>query len=399
MNSRLELLKPYPFERLNILLKDANPDPAQNQIRWSIGEPKFPPPEFVLEMLASNLNSFGKYPTTKGILELREAISNWLVRRFSIKPDSLDPEKNILPVAGTREALFSISQVLVEAKNEPYVVSPNPFYQIYEGATYLSGANPHFINLKEENGFNPEFTEVPDSIWQKTSLAYICSPSNPTGSTMSMEEWSKLIELSQKFDFVICADECYSEIYKDESNPPVGLLEAAHRQGLKDFNNCLAFHSLSKRSNLPGLRSGFVAGDSSILKKYLLFRTYHGCTLAPPIQVASTAAWKDEDHVKANREGYRQNFEAVINILDPGGKQGLKQPDGAFYLWFKTPYNEEKFAYDLFNKEHLHVLPGSYLSREVDGINPGAMRVRMALVATKEECIEGAKRLKQILSA
>ncbi len=401
MNTDLKNLKPYPFERLRTLLAKADPGKHTDNkiIRWSIGEPGGAPPQFVLEELARNLDRIGNYPTTLGIVELREAICNWLCRRFSIDDKLLDPAKNVIPVSGTRESLFSIAQAVVENKNKPYVISPNPFYQIYEGACLLSGGTPFFVNLKEENGFLPDFSEVPESIWQKTSLVYVCSPSNPTGACMKQSDWEKLLALSDKYSFVIAADECYSEIYRDNENPPVGLLEAAARAGREDFKNCLIFHSLSKRSNLPGMRSGFVAGDKVLLEQYLLYRTYHGCTLPEPIQKASALAWSDEEHVQANREYYRKNFRTVKSIVDPNGELGLglDQPDGAFYLWFKTPVDDEKFAFELYEKEHLHVLPGSYLSRQVDDYNPGAFRIRMALVAPPDECEDGAMRLKRVI--
>lgn len=399
MNPKLEKLKPYPFERLRILLADAKPDSNQELIRWSIGEPSGAPPPFVLDVLRGSLASLGNYPTTQGTRELREAIAAWLCNRFKIKQELIDPDRHVIPVSGTREALFSIAQAVVEPDKSPYVVSPNPFYQIYEGACLLSGGQLHFMNLKEENSFNPDFSEVPESIWKQCSLVYVCSPSNPTGACLTYNEWKKLIDLSQKYGLVIAADECYSEIYRDESSPPVGLLQAAVQAGLNDFKNCLVFHSLSKRSNLPGLRSGFVAGDAEILSKYLLYRTYHGCTMAEPVQKASAAAWRDEEHVIANRLSYRKNFEAVIKTVDADGSLGLKQPEGAFYFWFKTPVAEERFCFELFEKEHLHVLPGSYLSRETNGINPGANRVRMALVASTENCLEGAVRLKRYLDS
>lgn len=396
MNSRLDKLKPYPFERLNSLLAKANPS-SQEMIRWSIGEPAGSPPQFVLDQFAQNMHLFGKYPSTKGFVELRESICDWLTTRFSIKHELLDPEQNVLPVSGTREALFSIAHSIVESRDEPYVVFPNPFYQIYEGATILSGARTHLLNSEESNGFNPDFSQVSKEVWNKCAIVYICSPSNPTGACLSLDQWKELIGLSNQYNFVIAADECYSEIYKDEGNPPMGLLEAAHKLGVDDFENCLVFHSLSKRSNLPGMRSGFIAGDKNLLNNYFLYRTYHGCTISPPAQKASIAAWGNEDHVIENRKNYRANFKAVIEIVDPNGKMRLSQPEGSFYLWFKTPYNEEKFAFDLFEQEHLQVLPGSYLSRDNNNYNPGKNRVRMALVANTEKCREGANRLKSFL--
>ncbi|MBZ0189021.1 MAG: succinyldiaminopimelate transaminase [Candidatus Obscuribacterales bacterium] len=396
MNTRLELLQPYPFEKLADLLEDVEAPAHKNAISWSIGEPAHTPPQFVLQTLAKNLPDLGVYPLTRGIAELREAICVWLTKRFKLKSGQIDAETDILPVSGTREALFSIAQALID-KKKPLCVMPNPFYQIYEGAALLAGAQPVFYNLTSDTSFAPDFKSISKKTWESTSLIYVCSPSNPTGHCLSLACWQVLIELSQTHDFVIASDECYSELYRDEKNPPVGLLEAANSLGLDDFSNCLVFHSLSKRSNLPGLRSGFVAGDRKILSSYRLYRTYHGCTMSVPVQKASAAAWSDEKHVVENRSFYRRKFERVIEILEPILK--LEHSPGGFYLWAPTPYNDQNFCRDLFEYENLLVLPGSYLSRVNENINPGANRVRMALVAPEEQCEEGALRLREFLES
>jgi len=395
MNDALNLLQPYPFEKLRALLAGAQPPADKRPIALSIGEPKHRSPEFVARALADNLEQLAVYPTTLGLPALREAIAGWAERRFGLAAGAVDPGRQVLPVNGTREALFSFTQAVVNRADEGLVVSPNPFYQIYEGAALLAGAQPHYLPCLAENGFNPDFDAVPTDVWQRCQILFLCSPGNPTGALVPLETLKRLIALADEHDFVIAADECYSELYFDEANPPAGLLSACAALGRHDFKRCVVFHSLSKRSNLPGLRSGFVAGDADILKAFLLYRTYHGCAMPVHVQLASAAAWNDEIHVRANRELYRAKFEAVLQILEP--VLDVARPDGGFYLWPKTPIDDQRFTRELFEQEHVTVVPGSYLSREVEGLNPGADRVRMALVAPLAECIEGAERIRAFI--
>ncbi len=392
MNRDLSLLQPYPFEKLTALKAQVTPPADLEHIALSIGEPKHPAPEFVAEVLADNMARLSNYPTTKGMPELRSAIADWCERRFQLKEGSMDAEQNVLPVNGTREAIFAFTQAAVNRSDDALVISPNPFYQIYEGAAYLAGAAPYYLNCLEENSFIPDFDAVSEDVWQRCQLLFLCSPSNPTGAATDLETLKKLIALSDKYDFIIASDECYSEIYFDEANPPVGLLQACAELGRDDYKNCVVMHSLSKRSNLPGLRSGFIAGDAGLLGPFLQYRTYHGCSMPIQHQLASIAAWNDEDHVLENRDQYRRKFDAVIEILSP--VMDVQQPDASFYLWAKTPIDDDKFAQGLFEQQNLTVLPGRYLSRETDGVLPGAGYVRMALVATLEECVEGAKRIR-----
>lgn len=397
MNPDLNLLHPYPFEKLAALKAAVTPPVDLNDIMLSIGEPKHEPPTFVLDTLVKNLRKLSNYPTTKGIPELREAIATWASKRFKLNAGSFTADKHVLPVNGTREALFAFAQAIVDRTKSnpiarPLIVSPNPFYQIYEGAAILSGAEPYFLNCTPKNNFIPDFAAVPVDIWQRTQLLFICSPGNPTGAVMSSAQLKELIALADKYDFVIASDECYSELYFDEKNPPAGLLQACAELGRDDFSRCVVFHSLSKRSNLPGLRSGFVGGDAKILEKFLLYRTYHGCAMPVPTQLASVAAWQDETHVIENREAYRQKFDAVLEILDD--ILDVKKPDASFYLWPKTPIKGELFAQKLFETQKVTVLPGSYLAREANGINPGEDYVRLALVAPLNECIQAAERIK-----
>ena len=398
MNPDLSQLHPYPFEKL-AALKAAVSAPAQlTDIMLSIGEPKHEPPVFVLETLVKNLGKLSNYPTTKGLPELRDAIATWASRRFHLTSGTFTADKHVLPVNGTREALFAFAQAIIDrSKPNPIIVSPNPFYQIYEGAAILSGAEPYFLNCTPENNFIPDFAAVPASVWERCQLLFICSPGNPTGAVMSRAQLKQLIALADQYDFVIASDECYSELYFDEQNPPVGLLQACAELGRDDFARCVVFHSLSKRSNLPGLRSGFVGGDAKILEKFLLYRTYHGCAMPVPTQLASLAAWQDETHVIDNREAYRQKFDAVLAILD--GVLDVAKPDASFYLWPKTPIKGEDFAQQLFAQQKVTVLPGSYLAREADGINPGERYVRLALVASLAECIQAAERIKTFVQS
>ncbi|MCY1206140.1 LL-diaminopimelate aminotransferase [compost metagenome] len=394
MNDALNQLQPYPFEKLRALLAGAQPA-GKKAIALSIGEPKHRSPAFVAEALTANLDQLAVYPTTLGIPALRETIAQWCEGRFRVPAGWLDAARYVLPVNGTREALFAFTQAVVNRADSGLVVSPNPFYQIYEGAALLAGAEPHYLPCLAENGFNPDFDAVPADVWQRCQILFLCSPGNPTGALIPVETLKKLIALADEHDFVIAADECYSELYFDEQNPPAGLLTACAELGRSDFARCVVFHSLSKRSNLPGLRSGFVAGDADILKSFLLYRTYHGCAMPVQTQLASVAAWKDEVHVRANRAMYREKFDAMLDILGP--VLDVQRPDGGFYLWPKTPVDDETFTRELFAREHVTVVPGSYLSRAVDGFNPGAGRVRMALVAPLAECVEAGERIRDFI--
>lgn len=391
MNSALDQLQPYPFEKLRALLGDASPAAGKTAISLSIGEPKHSSPGFVAQALSASLDQLAVYPSTLGIAPLRQAIAGWCERRFGVPTGWLDADRHILPVNGTREALFSFTQTVVERSGDGLVVSPNPFYQIYEGAALLAGATPHYLPCLPEQGFNPDFDAVPAEIWQRTQILFLCSPGNPTGALVPLQTLKKLIGLADQYDFVIAADECYSELYFDEDNPPPGLLSACAELGRSDFARCMVFHSLSKRSNLPGLRSGFVAGDATIIKAFLLYRTYHGCAMPIQTQRASIAAWEDEAHVRANRALYREKFDAVLEILQP--VLDMQRPDGSFYLWPNVGGDDQAFTRELFIRENVAVVPGSYLSREVNGVNPGAGRVRLALVAPLAECIEAAQRI------
>ncbi len=397
MNSDLERLQPYPFEKLNRLKAGAVPPADKPHIALSIGEPAHRPPAFIGEALLTHLHGLGNYPLTKGRLDLREAIAGWLTERFQLPLDSIDPERHVLPVNGTREALFAFAQAVVDRSGQPLVVSPNPFYQIYEGAALLAGAEPWFLNTTAENGFQPDLDAVPAAIWRRTQLIYLCSPGNPTGAVVDIPTLQKLIRLADEHDFIIAADECYSELYFDESEPPPGLLQAAAEMGRDDYARCVVFHSLSKRSNVPGLRSGFVAGDAEVLKKFLLYRTYHGCAMPPPTQAASLVAWKDEEHVRQNRALYRAKFDAVLAILSP--LMDVQRPDAGFYLWARTPIDEQEFARRLYAEHNVTVLPGSYLSRDAHGLNPGTGYVRMALVAELDECVEAAERIRAFVES
>ncbi|MCF6363347.1 MAG: succinyldiaminopimelate transaminase [Gammaproteobacteria bacterium] len=402
MNPDLNRLQPYPFEKLH-QLKDGLQAPAdRSPIDLSIGEPKHEPPHFVIEELIKHLHGLGNYPLTKGSTPLREAIAAWLQRRFDLTASSqnsrgIDPETQILPVNGTREALFAFAQAVVDRDTNPLVIMPNPFYQIYEGAALLAGAELWFLNILADTGFVPDIDSVPVDVWRRCQLIYLCSPGNPTGAVVDATTLRHLITLADEHDFIIAADECYSEIYFDEDRPPVGLLQVAAEMGRTDYHRCVVFHSLSKRSNLPGLRSGFVAGDAEILAKFLLYRTYHGCAMSPPTQAASTKAWGDEVHVKRNRELYREKFAAVLDILRP--VLGVEKPQAGFYLWAQTPVCDEVFARDLFVQQNVNVVPGSYLSRDAHGINPGKNHVRMALVTPLQECIDAAKRIRSYVEA
>jgi len=394
MNANIRKLHPYPFEKLAQLKAGITPPSDKKHIALSIGEPKHATPEVIQQGVLQNIKALGNYPTTKGIPELRRAISAWIAQRFNAKTNA---ETQVLPVNGTREALFAFAQCVIDdSKPDALVLMPNPFYQIYEGAAFLAGAQPYYLNTLEDNAYLPDFDSVSEKTWQQCQLLYICSPGNPTGAVMSQATHKKLIHLAMEYDFIIASDECYSEIYADETNPPQGLLQSAEAMGHNDFKNCVVFHSLSKRSNAPGLRSGFVAGDAEIIAKFFQYRTYHGCAMPVPTQYASIAGWQDEKHVRENRDFYREKFAAVTEIL--AEVCDVKQPEASFYLWLKTSIDETEFAQQLFAQENVTVLPGSYLSREVDGVNPGKNHVRMALVATTEECVEAAQRIKNFIN-
>ncbi len=392
MNPYLKRLQPYPFEKLAALLADAKPANDLKPLNISIGEPKHPVAPPLRQAMADALDGISRYPTTRGEPALRRAAAQWLEKRFNLQPSSIDPGKNILPVNGTREALFSIAQLVsvdCEEKEEPIILSPNPFYQIYEGAAHMARARPVFVNATPENRFLPEYDKLPQSVLDSTKLLYLCTPANPTGAVFSLEQLQGLIELAQRHDFVIASDECYSEIWYE--TPPPGLLEAARTMGLDDFKRCLVFHSLSKRSNMPGARSGFVAGDAEIIAAYFNLRTYTGCATPPFVQQAAVAAWSDESHVEENRVQYRQKLKDSMDIL--AGAIEAQAPAAGFYLWLEAPGGGVSFARRLYEEYNVTVLPGAYLSREVDGLNPGEPYIRVALVATRQDNREAMERI------
>lgn len=392
MNPQLALLQPYPFEKLRDLFADIRPSADHSPIALSIGEPRHPSPPFVLECLAQHLDKLANYPATRGGESLRGAIAGWLQRRFALR--DVDPERQVLPVNGTREALFAFAQTVIEPGQDGAVLSPNPFYQIYEGAALLAGTQPRFIDCTAETGFSPDFDSITAEQWRRCQLLYICTPGNPSGAVIPLATLQKLIALAREHDFIIASDECYSEIYFDEEAPPPGLLQACAAMGEHDFARCVVFHSLSKRSNLPGLRSGFVAGDADILAQFLRYRTYHGCAMPLHHQLASVAAWEDEAHVIDNRHRYRQKFDSVLGILGQlGDALPVARPDAGFYLWPATPVADTDFARALLQGYNVTVLPGRYLARDAGQGNPGEGRVRMALVAEHADCEEAAQRI------
>ena len=395
MNPDMSQLQPYPFERLAALFRDITPPAGLDAISLSIGEPRHATPGFITEEVITHLHGLSHYPLTRGQPELRSAIADWLGARFRLVAGSLDPERQVLPVNGTREALFAFAQCTVDRSKKPLVLMPNPFYQIYEGAALLAGAQPWFMNTTLDTGYLPDLDAVPEDVWQRCQLIYICSPGNPTGAVMGITQLQQLLQLADEHDFVIASDECYSEIYLDETAPPPGLLQAAHAMGRDDFSRCMVFHSLSKRSNAPGLRSGFVAGDAALIANFLRYRTYHGCAMPPATQAASICAWRDEDHVAENRRLYREKIRAVMEILSP--VMEVSVPDAGFYLWPRTPGSDTAFARDLQAQQRVAVLPGSYLSRAVAGSNPGANHARLALVAPLEGCLAAAMRIRTYL--
>ncbi|MFT6393644.1 MAG: N-succinyldiaminopimelate aminotransferase [Methylophilaceae bacterium] len=392
-NQNLSLLQPYPFQRLNQLFADITPNSQYNPVNLSIGEPKHQTPAIIQQSLIDNIAGLANYPTTKGTLALREAISSWAARRFNIP--ALDVEKEIIPVNGSREGLFALAQAVIDTtKPNAVVISPNPFYQIYEGAALLAGAEPYFINTLPETQHTVDFSTVPTDVLNRTQLVYVCSPGNPSGKVMSLVDWKALFALSDQYGFTVAADECYSEIYFDEANPPLGALQAANQLG-RDYSRLIVFGSLSKRSNVPGLRSGFVAGDADIIEKFLLYRTYHGCAMSPAAQAASVAAWGDESHVIENRRLYTEKFNTITPMLKTVWP-AVEMPDAAFYLWVQTGQDDTALAVQLKRDLNITVLPGSYLAREAHGVNPGKGFIRMALVATLDECIEAAQRIQTL---
>ena len=391
MNPDLERLQSYPFQKLTVLLDGIRPDPSRTLIPLYIGEPKHPTPAFIRQALVDHLDGMASYPLTVGSAELRGAIAGWLKRRYRL--DAVDPASEVIPVTGSREALYAIAQTVVDAtRPDPVVVCPNPFYQIYEGAALLAGATPHYLNSLPGNGYAFDFGQLPDATWRRTQLIYVCSPGNPTGYVMPLADWERLFALSDRYGFVIASDECYSEIYFEEGRPPLGALQAAQQLGRKGYPRLVVFSSLSKRSNVPGMRSGFAAGDAAVLKQYLLYRTYQGCAMSPTVQQASITAWNDEAHVVENRRLYREKFAAALEILRPAIE--VEMPDAAFYLWLKTPIPDTEFARRLYQQQAVTVLPGSYLARESGGVNPGSNRVRIALVSSVAECVESAQRIR-----
>jgi N-succinyldiaminopimelate aminotransferase len=396
LNPNLDRLQPYPFQKLNKLFEGVTPEQAYSPISLHIGEPKHATPDFIRQAITDNLAGMAVYPATLGSGSLRASIAAWLTRRYRLP--EIDPDTQVIPVNGSREALFSFAQAVIDpSRAEAIVVCPNPFYQIYEGAAFLAGATPHFLNTLPENDFALDYGQLPEDIWSRCQLVYVCSPGNPTGRVMSMEEWRRLFELSDRYGFVIASDECYAEIYFDEDAPPLGALEASDRLGRSGFPRLVVFSSLSKRSNVPGMRSGFAAGDASILKKFLLYRTYHGSAMNPAVQAASKSAWDDEDHVIENRRLYREKFHAVTESLQEILQVSV--PDAAFYLWVRTPVGDVQFTRELYRNYNVSVLPGSYLGRHAHGVNPGENFIRIALVAPLAECVEAVDRIKMLVSA
>jgi N-succinyldiaminopimelate aminotransferase len=396
MNPRLDLLQPYPFEKLRLLFAGVTPDAAVKPISLGIGEPQHATPQFIKDALTSNLAGLSAYPATGGTEALKTAIAGWLMRRYGLS--KVDPATDVLPVNGSREALFALTQTVVDgSKPGATVVCPNPFYQIYEGAALLAGATPYYAPTVPARNFACDLAAVPESVWKTTQLLIVCSPGNPTGAVMNLDDWKEVFALADKYGFIVGSDECYSEIYFDETKPPLGCLEAAQKLG-RSWERLVMFSSLSKRSNVPGMRSGFVAGDAAIIKKFLLYRTYHGSAMALPVQAASVAAWNDEAHVKENRRLYVEKFAAVMPILQQA--LNVRLPDAAFYVWAPVPgpgvsLGDTEFAKRLYAEQGVTVLPGSYLARGEGAENPGRGYVRMALVAEPAPCIEAAERIVQ----
>jgi N-succinyldiaminopimelate aminotransferase len=395
VNPRLDRLHAYPFERLAKLKAGVTPPSGLAHIAMSIGEPQHPPPPFVLETLRRHLDRLGSYPATAGLPELRAACARWLERRFTLPPQSVNSETMVLPVNGTREALFAFVQAAVDDRHDPLVLMPNPFYQIYEGAALLSGAKPYLLDTTSATRYAPDLDTVPESVWRRCQVLFLCSPGNPTGTVLSREFLQHVLALAERHDFIVAADECYTEIYLDEHSPPPGLLQACLAAGHDRFQRCVVFHSLSKRSSVPGLRSGFVAGDPEVIARFLLYRTYHGSAMPVPTQLASIAAWEDDAHAAENRRLYQEKFERVLPILSP--VMSVEKPAGAFYLWPDIGGDDERFTRDLFASKNITVLPGSYLGRTGASGNPGAGRVRVSLVPPVAQCVEAAERIRDFV--
>lgn len=389
MNPYLDKLQPYPFQKLARLFGEVNANSSLDPVSLHIGEPKHPTPQFIRDALIGGLDGLASYPTTAGSDALRLAIASWLHRRYQVPTPNMKTQ--VLPVNGSREALFAFAQAVIDrSKPDPVVVCPNPFYQIYEGAALLGGATPHFLNTLPEDNYALNFTHLSEKVWQRTQLIYVCSPGNPNGRVMPLAEWQTLFEMSDRYGFVIAADECYSEIYFGDDQP-LGALKAAQLLGRSDYRNLVVFSSLSKRSNVPGLRSGFVAGDAAVLERFALYRTYHGCAMNPAVQTATIAAWNDEIHVMENRRLYAEKFELAIKELSP--VLPVSRPDAGFYLWIRTPIADTAYAQQLYRDYNVSVLPGSFLAREAHGINPGADFIRLALVAGLDETREAVRRI------
>jgi N-succinyldiaminopimelate aminotransferase len=398
MNPGFARLAAYPFERLAALKQGIAPPSGLPHIALSIGEPKHAPPQFVIDTLRAHLSELGSYPATRGLPELRTAGARWLERRFTLAPDSVDAETRILPVNGTREALFAFVQAVVDSRSgsaAPLVLMPNPGYQIYEGAALLAGAEPWFMNTTRATGFLPDLDAVPEQVWQRCQLLFLCSPANPVGAVMSRGYLQRALALAERHDFIIASDECYADLFDDEQSPPCSLLQAAAGAGNSGFRRCMSFHSLSKRSSLPGLRSGLVAGDAELIRQFLLYRTYHGCAMAVPTQKASITAWGDDAHVATNRTLYRLKYDRVLPILAP--LFDMPRPAGGFYLWLPVGGDDEAFTARLFAEQHITVVPGSYLARSTADGNPGAGFVRISLVAPEEECVQAAIRIRDFI--
>jgi N-succinyldiaminopimelate aminotransferase len=395
MNPGLARLQTYPFERLRALLADASAPAGLPNIALSIGEPKHAPPAFVLETLKASLGQLDSYPVTRGLPQLRAAMAAALQRRFLPATARLDPETMVLPVNGTREGLFAFVQAVIDPGRDALVAMPNPGYQIYEGAALLAGAEPYFLNTTAAGGYLPDLDAVPAAVWRRCQLLFLCSPGNPSGTVLPMAYLRAALDLAERYDFVIAADECYADLYLDESRPSPSLLRAAAENGNPEFRRCMVFHSLSKRSSLPGLRSGLVAGEAALIERFLLYRTYHGCAMPLPTQLASIAAWSDDEHVRANRSLYQQKFRQVLPILAP--VLPLELPDGGFYLWPGVDDDDAHFTRALYQSENLTVLPGSFMARDAHGENPGRGRVRISLVPELARCVEAAERLRRFL--
>ncbi|MGA7540517.1 MAG: succinyldiaminopimelate transaminase [Steroidobacteraceae bacterium] len=402
MNPLLSRLPPYPFERLARLKAGVSAPAALEPIDMGVGEPRHEPPQEVLKTLRDNLHRLGTYPSTVGLPELRAACARWLERRYRLPGGAVDPATMVLPVSGTREALFAFVQAALDrepgsdpAGGEPLVLMPNPCYQIYEGAALLAGARPHFLDTTAANGYIPDLGAVPESIWRRCQVLFLCSPGNPTGKVLSLELLRGAIALAQRYDFIIAADECYTELYLEGRSPPPGLLQASLASGCGSFERCIVFHSLSKRSSLPGLRSGFICGDPRIVARFLLYRTYHGTAMPVPTQLASVTAWQDDEYAARNRRLYQEKFERVLPILTPHLE--VEKPDGAFYLWPHVGGDDERFARELYASQAVTVLPGSYLARTGPDGNPGAGRVRISLVHPVEKCVQAAERIRDFI--